>query len=646
MIRSSTGIRIGVLAALAVAGSWALTSGVDARSRNRQSEARIELGRRLFLDPVASRGGQFSCASCHDPEHGFSDPRQFSVDENGATSRHSQPTLDLGGDGFHWDGEFDTVEQLLVARLDMAQAALEQTVELLDTRYRVATNLNGPVDSRTYETKRAVSRPPYYGKRGSRPTAGPPVVARLDLDGRYEEGFLRAYGTRQIRPEHLIDSVAQYLKTLKTTENAYDRHRTGDREALSPSAQRGLRLFRGKAGCADCHDASGGRRHRLTDGSFHDTGVAYRGGLPSPLTNILPHQEFTLLAPKDRGRALQTFQIAPHTAQFKTPSLRDVATRPPYMHDGSFRTLEEVVDYYDRGGTPHEGLDRAIRKLNLTAGERGDLVAFLESLTGDERPGLGPVPAYRPDEVRVRILDLHGEPLGNRTVRVVPAGDRLAGTDAIPEPFEVETDDWGRVTFAYPLSTQILLETDGYEIGLSRLIPDWSRKIDLVATPLDTVSVVVRRATSQPLPETLRLHPAATAGTTDARATLRRVQRIDADTSLYAVPRDELWLPAGSTRDGRIAVQLDMDGQPALDLTLDTSGGQSEPFDLRRDSTTPIAVQGVRDPRADRPTSGSLPARPRARSGPRESTRPGPDTDDLGSGSGPAPVTGGGAKAR
>jgi cytochrome c peroxidase len=637
-------VRLGVAAAVAAAGVWGLTPDVDAKSRNRQKEARVELGRRLFQDPVASRGGKFSCASCHDAEHGFSDPRQFSIDENGQTARHSQPTTDLAGAGFHWDGEFETVEQLLVARLDMAQAALQQTVDLLDTRFAAANATGGPVDRGRYDTRRAVSRPPYYGKRGPTLTGGPPVVARLDLDGRYEGGFLRAYGTRDIRPEHVVGAVGAYMDTLRTTENPYDRHRRGNAGALSESARRGLRVFAGKAGCHTCHVTSGKKGKLLSDGIFHDTGVSYRGGLATPLTELLPRLEFTLIAPKDVGRAGQTFQIAPDTASFKTPSLRDVALRAPYMHDGTFTSLEQVVDYYDRGGTPHEGIDEAIRPLRLTEREKGDLVAFLHSLTGDERAGLGPVPAYRPDETRIRVLDLLGEPLGDRAIRVVPAGDRLAGTDAMPEPFDVQTDEWGRATFAFPLSTQVRLETDGYEIGLSRLIPDWSRKIELVATPLDTVSVTVRRANSAALPDVLAVQPTRLGGqTTDAQVTMKRVRRIDADTSIYAADRKEIRGLPGIGHDGNIQVRLIMTGHAAQGFELDTRGGQSDPFDMRRDSTSPIAVAGVRDPRGSSASSGSLPARPRGRSGPRESTRPGlPTTDTSGLGGGGSAGGGGG----
>jgi len=224
-------------AALLSAGVTVLcgtVGGATAASRNVQREAQVELGRRLFFDPVASRGGEFSCASCHDPDHGFSDPQPFSVDENGLTARHSQPVTDLAGAGFHWDGEFDTVRQLLVARLHTAQAAIEQTAELLDERFAIAHEAEGPVNTALFQQKRPNLTPPYYGaKKGPvTPTSRPPVVARLELDGRYAEGFKRAFGVTRIDPEHVVDAVDAYLASVSTSESPFDRYRRGEKAAL------------------------------------------------------------------------------------------------------------------------------------------------------------------------------------------------------------------------------------------------------------------------------------------------------------------------------------------------------------------------------------------------------------------------------
>ncbi|MBL8295430.1 MAG: c-type cytochrome [Bryobacterales bacterium] len=125
----------------------------------------------------------------------------------------------------------------------------------------------------------------------------------------------------------------------------------GDRAALTPEQQAGLQVFRGKANCTACHVGP-----NFTDERLHNTGVAWRDG------------RFT-----DMGAG---------QGNFKTPTLREIAHTAPYMHDGSLVTLEEVIEYYDRGGNPSPGLDAEIRPLRLTAGEKQSLAAFLRSLNG------------------------------------------------------------------------------------------------------------------------------------------------------------------------------------------------------------------------------------------------------------------------
>ncbi|MBI4422002.1 MAG: hypothetical protein HY560_14350 [Gemmatimonadetes bacterium] len=128
-------------------------------------------------------------------------------------------------------------------------------------------------------------------------------------------------------------------------------------------ARRGLELFRGGASCAVCHDGL-----LFTDEEFHNTGVAWRD------------EAFA-----DSGRFVITRRPEDMGA-FKTPTLRDLELTAPYMHDGSLATLQEVVDFYDRGGRPNLHLDSAVRPLHLTPGEKAVLVAFLRSLGGTSRP--------------------------------------------------------------------------------------------------------------------------------------------------------------------------------------------------------------------------------------------------------------------
>lgn len=159
----------------------------------------------------------------------------------------------------------------------------------------------------------------------------------------------------------LKKSLASYVRTILSGDSPYDRYVQGDREALTPEQRLGLQLFRGKAECASCHVGM-----NLTDEAFHNTGIA---------------------SPDDTGRFAVTKQPE-HRGAFKTPSLRDVARTPPYMHDGSLATLEEVIDYYDKGGISNPNLDPEIHKLQLTASEKKALVAFLHALNGRITDGL------------------------------------------------------------------------------------------------------------------------------------------------------------------------------------------------------------------------------------------------------------------
>ena len=128
---------------------------------------------------------------------------------------------------------------------------------------------------------------------------------------------------------------------------------SGRDSALSASARRGLRLFTGRAGCTGCHLGP-----NLTDEKFHNTGVAWRSGSPA-----------------DAGRALVT-GLQEDRGAFKTPTLRQVAVTPPYMHDGSFPTLASVIEHYDRGGHANPFLDSSLRPLRLSPGERRDSWRF------------------------------------------------------------------------------------------------------------------------------------------------------------------------------------------------------------------------------------------------------------------------------
>lgn len=326
------GIRVttlGAILCLAVGvagGDWKLRLPLGLQEQaafipddNPLTPEKAALGKQLFWDRRWSRNGTVACVSCHDPKHGWADPRQFSLTYEGKpTSRHS-PTLvnRLFSDRQQWAGARASLEE-------QALRARDQSPELL--------------------------------------------VRTLGAIPSYQEQFRRVFGT-PVTAEGVAKAIAAYERTILSGNAPYDRFRAGDRSALSPAAQQGLTLFEGKARCRSCHAG-----FNFTDESYHNLGVGMERAEP------------------DLGRFTVTGKDADRGA-FKTPTLRDVARRPPYMHDGSLRTLEDVVALYDRGGTANPWRSGEVQPLGLTADERAALVAFLEALTGEVAADVASPPA-------------------------------------------------------------------------------------------------------------------------------------------------------------------------------------------------------------------------------------------------------------
>lgn len=572
--------------------------------------ARVELGRRLFLDETVSRGGKFSCASCHDPEHGFSDPRKVSEDENGLSVRHSQPVTDLGNGGMHWDGEFQTVHQLLTARLAPGPDAAKLARELANMQFKAsksaaAKTRNGETSDRMPDAGEFARRiqtlappsPPYYGPVTPGPTtpspAITPMLVRLKEDNRYAEGLMAAYDTAEPTTELLVDAMAQYLGSLQTTESPYDRFAAGDWDALDPAAYRGLHVFQGKAGCATCHETTAGkRRARFTDDRYHNTGVAFQAAAITPSTKPPVTGTTAAAAPAptapviDKGRADKNF-VPADFAKFKTPSLRDVARRPPYMHDGSFATLAAVVDYYDAGGTPNAHLDASVKPLKLSKQEKADLVSFLEALTGDQRAGLGKLTPLRSDKLTVKLIDQRGRPLRDFEFEVRPSGDRLAGSPDLSDIQHVRTSSRGSVDVMMPASTHVRLVSKTHEIGLTRAIPDWKREVKLMVTPKERIAVTVRFADDlEHIPATLRFIPVDLPnGHSRSAVVFEKVRGTAPQTALYSAKRVGL--------EGEHVAMLSLDAWAAAKdnrvvfTNVDFDGGLSETLDLRAATRTP-----------------------------------------------------------
>lgn len=185
------------------------------------------------------------------------------------------------------------------------------------------------------------------------------LLAELRSIGEYVERFANAYPEEGISKETVGKAIAAYERTLVTNDAPFDHWVAGDESAIDAAAKRGFALFEDKAMCSVCHHG-----FNFQDDGFHNLGLK-DVGIPDP------------------GRFAQK-PLAMLRGAFKTPTLRELARTAPYMHNGAYTTLEEVIDHYDRGGDDKSNLSPNIRPLGLTAAEKSDLIAFLQTLNSTE----------------------------------------------------------------------------------------------------------------------------------------------------------------------------------------------------------------------------------------------------------------------
>jgi cytochrome c peroxidase len=323
---------------------------------NPVTAAKVELGRKLFFDRRLSHNGTMSCAMCHLPEQGFTNTELARpVGVEGRSVRRNSPTL-------------LNVAYMPALFHDGRESSLE-------------TQVVGPLVERSEMGNPSIGH----------------VIARIRALPDYRGLFERAFGAGP-SVDRLGQAIASYERTLLSAASPFDRwYYGGETGALSAAAVEGFALFTGRAGCAACHTVGPG--HALfTDHLFHDTGLGWykatvRAQAQAPVTVELAPGVSVAVArslvdsvgepePADLGRHEVTLDPA-DVWKFRTPTLRNVGLTAPYMHDGSLRTLVDVVKFYDRGGHQHPGIDARIRPLELSEPEIAALVAFLESLTGD-----------------------------------------------------------------------------------------------------------------------------------------------------------------------------------------------------------------------------------------------------------------------
>jgi cytochrome c peroxidase len=300
-----------------------LGSDIDFASLKEPPTAeRVRLGRWLFYDPRLSADGTVSCATCHRPAHAFSEPTPVSLGIRGQRGTRKAPTF---------------INQAVTLYphffWDGRAASLEQ---------QALMPIENPVEmGNTHQT----------------------MIETLSTVEGYRPYFAQAFGDPAITKERVARAIADYERTRMSGNSPWDRwRRNRDESAVSDQVKRGHDLFFDKAACNQCHLGS-----NFTDSLFHNLGVGW-----DPETKTFA----------DDGRYVVTKQPADRGA-FKTPTLRELTRRAPYMHDGSIATLREVVELYNRGGIRNPHLDPKITALKLTDADVDALVAFMQALDGE-----------------------------------------------------------------------------------------------------------------------------------------------------------------------------------------------------------------------------------------------------------------------
>lgn len=354
---------------------------------NPMTKAKVELGKQLYFDPRVSKDGTISCATCHNPEKGWTDNLVASIGIAGQVGSRNSPTVlnTVYGLTMFWDGRAPSLE-------GQAQGPIQNKIEMGDQTYKE-------------------------------------IVERLRTVPGYRDQFAKVFGT-DVTLDGMAKAMAAFERTALSGNSKYDKYandpeqRPESLKELTDSEKRGMVLFgiglrpddefkagvaKQKANCTACHAGA-----NFTDEQFHNLGVGYVAG-------------------EGKYRDLGRFVIAPIGAKnhadigsFKTPTCRDIARTFPYMHDGSEATLESVVEYYDRGGNPNPTLDKEMKPLKLTAGEKADLVAFLKALNGEEikvaLPTLPPGPDGKSPDPRAALTP------------PAPTGKKVAALDSAHAP--------------------------------------------------------------------------------------------------------------------------------------------------------------------------------------------------------------------
>lgn len=311
---------------------------------------RVALGRRLYFDPRLSRDGTVSCATCHDVTRGFTDQRKVSEGVEGQLGHRNAPTT--------------------------------MNLTLLQVLF-----LDGRSPTLEHQAKMPIVNPVEMGMPD-----GQAAAKAIADDPEYQKAFTEAYG-RGVNYEDIGRAIAAFERTLIFTNSPFSRFLRGNKDAITSEAEAGWALFNGKGRCVSCHPMNPSNPLG-TDNRFHNVGVSAR------------HQDFEALAKKvltaleedASEEALDRLAVGTDMSEigrfmitrsrsdiggFRTPILLNVGITPPYMHDGSMKTLWDVMDHYNKGGEANPFLDGGMEALALTEAEINQIVAFLFTLTDD-----------------------------------------------------------------------------------------------------------------------------------------------------------------------------------------------------------------------------------------------------------------------
>jgi cytochrome c peroxidase len=285
------------------------------------SDAKVELGRRLFYDKRLSGNGTYSCGSCHQQALAFTDGLAHAVGSTG--QHHSRSSMSLANVVYNASFGWGDRRSSLEAQMEVPMYN-EQPIEM--------------------------------GLKGREAE----VLRRLTANSRDVERFRAVFPAEDdpVNLENIIKAIASFERVLVSADSAFDRYLfLDDRTAMSPAARRGVTLFfSDRLRCSECH------------GSVNLSGpTIFSGAMPSD-----PEAFF-----HDTG-------VSARPEKFRAPTLRNVAVTAPYMHDGSIRTLRDVIAHYARGGRHRDGKSDRVTGFTISPSETDDLIAFLESLTDEK----------------------------------------------------------------------------------------------------------------------------------------------------------------------------------------------------------------------------------------------------------------------